>query len=98
MSMKALLLLAAFGPWSWAFAASYTGRVEKLEIEGGCWLLVTDKGEQLEPVNLAAEFLKPGIRIAFEARPFAGGTICMAGRPVEVSQVVRLAEKGKARP
>lgn len=96
--MKNVLSLIALGCIPLASAAMQEGTVQKLEIEGGCWIVVTDKGERLEPVNLGAEFLRPGLRIAFESRSFAGGTICMAGRPVEVFRVVRREEKSSRRP
>lgn len=42
------------------------GTVEFREVEGGCWTLQTDR-DQYDPIDLAEDFKKDGLRVRFEA-------------------------------
>jgi hypothetical protein len=61
------------------------GKIVYLELEGGIWGLVDDKGKEWMPVNLHAELMQEGLQVEMEIRMvedfFSGG---MWGSPVEV--------------
>lgn len=48
---------------------SSSGYVKFVQIEGGFYGIVTSTGEQLEPVNLPAEFCVNGLKVYVEYEP-----------------------------
>jgi hypothetical protein len=61
------------------------GRVTYLQLEGGIWGIVDDKGNEWLPISLPAELMKNGLKIKAEIRisdDFLSGG--MWGVPVEL--------------
>ena len=57
-------------------------------VEGGCWAIDLDSGQRYEPVNLAVDFRKDGLRVHVELRaaPDMVST-CMLGPLVTVESI-----------
>ena len=66
-----------------------SGRVIKVELEGGFYGIAADDGRELLPVNLPDEFREDGLRIRFETEQANVFTTAMWGTPVLVHKVVR---------
>jgi hypothetical protein len=62
------------------------GKVVYLELEGGLWGIVDDKGRDWMPINMPFELMKAGIKVEVEASKvsdfMSGG---MWGTPIEIS-------------
>lgn len=86
-----LLLLLLAGACSAATESlpSAEGTIAHLGIEGGCYVLRSDK-EILEIVNLPEAYRREGLRLRIKYQAFDGATICMAGRPVEALEFEEL--------
>lgn len=62
--------------------------VEFLELEGGCWSLLTTDGVRYEPLSLAEEFRRDGLEVEATLTPLDDmGSICMVGKIVEVESI-----------
>lgn len=64
------------------------GTVTYMDIEGGCWLIVTDGGREFNPGALPAEYRVDGMRVHFEfiiLSDVAG--VCMRGDYVSISSI-----------
>ncbi|PTX55024.1 hypothetical protein C8P63_12346 [Melghirimyces profundicolus] len=97
-----LLAVALFLPGMWvsgdrAAAEPPTtileGRMHYLDIQGGCWVLVEDRGRRFELVAEPA-LLQPlkveGLRVTVEVRPDSNLVgKCMAGRMVRLIRIIR---------
>lgn len=66
------------------------GTIEFVNIEGGCWRIVTEEGKNYEPVNLPSRFQEDGIKVEFE------GTLaedrvstCQVGTLIDISDIER---------
>ncbi|AEE53973.1 MAG TPA: hypothetical protein PLC89_29105 [Haliscomenobacter sp.] len=62
------------------------GKVVYLELEGGIWGIVDDKGRDWMPVNMPFEIMKDGLIVEVEAQKvsdFMSGA--MWGTPIEIS-------------
>jgi hypothetical protein len=67
--------------------ASTTGTVQRVDLEGGFFGIVTDEGQDLYPLNLADEFRRDGARIRFSFEAAAVFTMHQWGSPVTLSDV-----------
>jgi hypothetical protein len=68
--------------------AVMTGTVNYLDIEGGCWIIRTDEGKTLYPLNLPRSVRRNGLRVSFTSTPATGTvTSCMAGEPVRLLSI-----------
>lgn len=69
-------------------AVSGVGTIRFIELEGGFYGLVTDDGEQLNPLNLEGRFKEDGLRVRFEG-DLADDvmTIQMWGKPVRIRSI-----------
>jgi len=64
---------------------SVNARVAFVDVEGGCWVLVTESGKRYEPVKLASEFRKDGLKVAVRIVTRSDvGSYCMVGEVVEI--------------
>ena len=70
-----------------------TGTIKYIQLEGGFYGIVTEKGGKYLPVNLKEEFKKDGLRIWFKARPKKVATIQMWGKPIEILEIQKIREK-----
>jgi len=71
-----------------------TGTVEFLDLEGGCWVIRTDEGKALSPIDLPRLFQRQGLRVSFTATPEPGIiTTCMAGEPVRILTIEPLKDQ-----
>ena len=77
----------ALGP-----VASGTGTIRYASIEGGFYLIVSDRGRQYDPVRLDPSFQRDGLRVSFvvRARP-DGASVHMVGAIVDVLHIEALA-------
>ncbi|WP_353480612.1 hypothetical protein [Haliscomenobacter sp.] len=63
------------------------GKVVYLELEGGIWGIVDDKGGDWLPINMPFELMKDGLIVEVEAHKssdFLSGA--MWGTPIEISK------------
>ena len=62
--------------------------VQFVQVEGGCWTLLTSDGERYLPRVLPEEFRQDGLPVfvRFEVRPDMGST-CAVGDVVEIEQI-----------
>ena len=69
------------------------GTVKHIELEGGFWGIVTDKGESYDPMNLPESLKQDGLRVHFWLKPRKDvATTRMWGTP---AAVVRYSIKGQ---
>lgn len=62
--------------------------IQFLNIEGGCWVVVTSAGQRYEPVNLDAAFRTDGLQVQVVLRDAPGlGSICQVGPLVTVESI-----------
>jgi hypothetical protein len=65
-----------------------TGTIQRLEMEGGFFGIVTDSGDRYRPVNLPDRFASEGVRVRFCADPVQGLVgIQMWGTPVHLVSI-----------
>ena len=65
-----------------------TGTVKYIDLEGGFYGIITDKGEKLNPLNLPDEYKIDGLRVKFKARILRNVTTTqMWGTPVEIIEI-----------
>ena len=69
------------------------GTIKYIQLEGGFYGIVTEKGEKYLPINLKEEFKEDGLRIWFKARPKKVATIQMWGKPIEILEIQKIREK-----
>lgn len=62
--------------------------VRFLDLEGGCWMIVTDDGRRYEPISLAAQFKTSGQRVHVVLRDAPDQySVCMLGPIVTVDSI-----------
>jgi hypothetical protein len=89
----AFLLLVGLTTSAWANAPKgqiikTTGTIRHQGIEGGFWGILGDDGKNYDPTNLAQEFQKEGLRVAFEAvRSSSQASTHMWGTIVDIKSV-----------
>lgn len=67
---------------------SFTGRVEKVDLEGGFFGIITDDGRKLDPGGLPASVQRHGQRVQGKARVLTDVmTIRMWGTAVEILEI-----------
>jgi hypothetical protein len=70
------------------------GRIQYLEVEGGCWSLLAENGERFElnGSNIGG-ILKNGAFAELVVRNIEDiATICMVGKSVEVLEIIQLSQ------
>src|SRR5262245_44865843 len=67
-----------------------SGTMEFLNIETGCWILVTDDGKRYEPTGVSAhDLFINGLRVTVRVRTVSGvASVCQAGTLIEVLDIV----------
>jgi hypothetical protein len=70
--------------------ATTTGTVRRVDLESGFFGIVTDKGQDLYPINLADEFRQEGMRLQFSHEAAAVFTTHQWGLPVTLSDVTQV--------
>ena len=65
-----------------------SGTIQRVELEGGFYLIRSDDGASYDPMNLAEPFQRDGLKVRVRAklRPDMGG-IHMAGPIVEIVEI-----------
>lgn len=65
-----------------------SGTIRRVELEGGFYLIRTDEGVNYDPMNLAEQYQRDGLRVRVRAklRPDMGG-VHMAGPIVEIVEI-----------
>lgn len=64
------------------------GTVQYIELEGGFYGIVDEKGNRYQPLNLPRAFKKDGLPVAFRAEPAEGIlTLQMWGTPVRITSI-----------
>ncbi len=59
-----------------------------LNLEGGCWTILTDGGARYEPLNLATQFKTDGARVRVVLRDAPDfGSLCQVGPLVTVDSI-----------
>lgn len=72
-------------------AASVTGTVRYIDLEGGFYGIETDDGAKLDPVNLPEDFQKDGMRLRVQIEPLKDRvSFHMWGTLVRVVSIERL--------
>ena len=70
---------------------SDVGTVRYVDLEGGFYGIVTERGERYLPMNLDEEFQKDGLDLRFRARVAEGVmTTQMWGQPVEIIEAMEV--------
>lgn len=68
-----------------------TGTVVFLSFEGGFYGIRGDDGKNYDPMNLAAEFRKDGLRIRFEAKELPDrASVHMWGTIIEIKHIEKM--------
>ena len=73
------------------------GTIKYIQLEGGFYGIVTEKGEKYLPINLKEEFKEDGLRIWFKARPKKVATIQMWGKPIEILEIRKVEKFSKVK-
>lgn len=67
---------------------TFEGRIERMELEGGFWGVVTDDGQRLDPGSLPQSVQVEGLRVQGRAQPLTDiMTIRMWGTPVKLLEI-----------
>ena len=63
--------------------------VRYLNVEGGCWVLVTPSGKTFEPTVIPAGYQQDGleVRFAYQVRNDAGSFCMVGGEIVEITAI-----------
>lgn len=70
---------------------SGTGTVKFIDLEGGFYGIIDDRGERYDPVNLDKEFQVDGLRVRFEAKVRGDmASTHMWGTLVEIMKIEKL--------
>jgi hypothetical protein len=65
-----------------------TGKVTRVQIEGGFWGIIGDDGTKYDPINLPEEYKKNGLPVRFEVKNREGmASIHMWGQIVEIIKI-----------
>ena len=68
-----------------------TGTVVFLSFEGGFYGIKGDDGKNYDPMNLATEFRKDGLRVRFEAKELPNhASFHMWGTMIEIKQIEKM--------
>ena len=72
-----------------------SGRMEFVNIETGCWVLIAEDGRRYEPSGERARALwNDGLNVTVRVRPLTGvASICQTGIIVEVVEIVKILEQ-----
>lgn len=72
-----------------------SGRIEFVNIETGCWVLIAEDGRHFEPSGEKARQLwKDGLLVTVRVRPLTGvASICQTGIIVEVVDIIKILEQ-----
>jgi hypothetical protein len=64
-------------------------KVRFVNVEGGCWVLVSESGKTFEPTALPAGYQKDGldVRFAYQARNDVGSYCMVGGEIVEITSI-----------
>ncbi|MFH0990895.1 MAG: hypothetical protein V1799_12850 [bacterium] len=69
----------------------FTGTVTYIDLEGGFYGITGDDRKHYDPINLAQEFKKDGLRVRIEARERNDmGSIHMWGTLIEIHTIERI--------
>lgn len=70
------------------------GRIHFLEVEGGCWVLISEKGERYElSGEVIVSHFKDGIYAELAVHNLEEiATVCMVGKVVEVLEIIQLSQ------
>lgn len=69
---------------------AFTGRVVRVDIEGGFWGVITDSGTKFDPAKLPQELQQDGLAVTGRARLLKDVmTFRMWGQPVEILEIQR---------
>lgn len=67
---------------------AFTGKIERVELEGGFWGIVTDDGRRLDPGKLPAAVQVDGLPVQGQAKMLTDVmTVRMWGTPVELLEI-----------
>ncbi|MBD3379411.1 MAG: hypothetical protein GF408_03000 [Candidatus Omnitrophica bacterium] len=70
---------------------TFSGTVDRVSLEGGFYGIVSDEGVKYDPVNLAPEFRRDGLRVRATVRPLPDrASFHMWGEIVEVVEMRRI--------
>jgi hypothetical protein len=76
-----------------------TATVRYESLEGGFYLIVTDGGEDYDPINLAPEYRQDGLRVRFKAKPAKGWVSSHMVAPlIEITDIHTLGPEGRQSP
>ena len=68
-----------------------TGTIKYVRLEGGFYGIISDNGQELDPVNLKDEFKKDGLRVKFVySLKKGGGNIHQWGKSIEIISIRKL--------
>ncbi len=72
----------------------FKGTIKLIELEGGFYGIITDKGQKILPMNLNPEYMQDGAEIEFSGHYKNVMTIQQWGKPFTVTEV-KLIKEGK---
>ena len=61
--------------------------IDYSEIAGCTWLLELSDGQKLQPVNLAEEYRRKGLKLFITYKTYDGVSVCMTGKMVTLTSV-----------
>lgn len=69
--------------------AGTNAKVRFVNVEGGCWVLVSESGTTFEPTALPAGYRKDGldVRFAYQTRNDVGSYCMVGGEIVEITSI-----------
>ena len=72
-----------------------SGRMEFIDVETGCWVLVSDDGRRFEPSGEnSGPLWKQGLRVTVRLRPLKGvASVCQTGVIVVVDEILESHEE-----
>lgn len=72
---------------------NFEGTVKYINLEGGFWGIVSDDGKNYDPINLAEEFRREGLRVQVKAVPKNRASIHMWGTVIEITAITKVIDQ-----
>lgn len=70
-----------------AATAEVAGTMQFVDVEGGCWGIVLQRG-RIQPVSLPAEFKQDGLQVLVQFEELSDfATTCQIGPPVKIKSI-----------
>ena len=61
--------------------------IDKRNLDGCLYMLITEKGKKLNPLNLDSAYFEDGLKVGVRYRKKEAITTCMAGKNIKVLEI-----------